>query len=353
VTAPASRDRLIRLAAIAVGAVTAVLFGLWLVRRASRLPDRGRAAAAGPAAPVAHERAGWKRPPAFTSGAPAADIPPSDLGPGRHFAYYQGKSGRLAANRTPVVGEPVTKVSSTEKAPTLEVWVPSVRASKAGTTVFASVAAGPGTVVHGPPLVAIAPVDDGAPSAFSAMETVTAGSSERTYRQAFVPPAESAPTTEAGRTSPPRQYRYQVVLRGTRDGAPFERRAGGLFFVHAPGALVDPASAALAPEGGDLVLSLTASVSRAGSYFVYAELWGGKDAAEPIAFARDRLPALGGGQQRLSLRFGGRILHDAGVDGPYVVRNVRLQQVDTHPAHEADPIAQLPVTPAWRADSFR
>jgi hypothetical protein len=48
------------------------------------------------------------------------------------------------------------------------------------------------------------------------------------------------------------------------------------------------------------------------------------------------------GKRRLSLLFGGAILKEAGVDGPYVVRNLRFQQVDTHPPHESDPILVLP-----------
>lgn len=69
-------------------------------------------------------------------------------------------------------------------------------------------------------------------------------------------------------------------------------------------------------------------------------------------YPESRLERQEPGKQALSLLFGGSIINSSSVDGPYVVRNVRLKQVDTHPAHEADPIAQLPPTPSWEAGGF-
>jgi hypothetical protein len=72
----------------------------------------------------------------------------------------------------------------------------------------------------------------------------------------------------------------------------------------------------------------------------------------PVAFARERLPNLTAGRHEITLLFGGQIIHDSGVDGPYVVRNLRWQQVDTHPPHEDSPTESLPATAAWKASEF-
>ena len=279
-------------------------------------------------------------------------MPSSGTGPGPHIGRYGGHSGRLPATLSLAAAEPTTRIDSVESNPTLQVWVPSVRVTARGTTIFARLIDDPAApAAVSPPLVAIAAADQ-EPSDFLPMQAAESGAAgpAHEFRKGFVPPpAPAAP----GSLLPPRQFRYVVVVKGARGGEPFERRAGGLFFVHDPRAQLDPASAQVAPEAGDLVLRVDAQVERAGTYYVYAELWGGRgDGQQAIAFARDRLTGVPAGVRSIELRFGGRILAGAHVDGPYTVRNLRLQQVDTHPAHEADPIAALPATPAWPSARF-
>jgi hypothetical protein len=129
-----------------------------------------------------------------------------------------------------------------------------------------------------------------------------------------------------------------VRARGQRDGQPFERWAGGLFFVHQPGAHLAAGSVHAAPRDGNLVLTADLKIERAGTYWAYAELWGGTGEPRPIAFARERLERLERGPHRVELLFGGQILREAGVDAPYTLRNLRLKQVDTHPAQEGEPL---------------
>ena len=50
--------------------------------------------------------------------------------------------------------------------------------------------------------------------------------------------------------------------------------------------------------------------------------------------------------------FGGNIIRDSGVDGPYVVRNVRVRQISEFPFAEAEPVAVLLTTPNWNASAF-
>jgi hypothetical protein len=276
--------------------------------------------------------------------------PPVGTGPGPRLARNGGHSGRLPATLSLAAAEPTTRIDSSEGNPALQVWVPSIRVTARGTTVHARINDDPAApAVTTAPLVAIAPVDE-EPGDFAAM--VPAGPGE--FAKDFIPPP---PRRSAGTLAPPREYRFVVVLRGTRNGAAFERQAGGLFFVHDPRASLDPASAKVIPEGGDLVMRIEAQFDRAGTYFVYAELWGGGDGTagsgtEAIAFARDRLAHVEPGARTLELRFDGAVLADAHVNGPYMIRNLRLQQVDTHPAHESDPVRALPPTPAWPSKSF-
>jgi hypothetical protein len=295
------------------------------------------------------------RPPALSRAdrepGPDLTVPAASTGPGRHFARYGGRSGQLPATMKLADRLPTARVDSAERNPTLQVWLPSLRVSARGTTIRARLLDDPATpAVISSPLIAIAP-DDDTPTTFVAMAAAPTGTaSAPEYEKSFVPPAPPATATVA----PPRQFRYQVLVRGVRDGQAFERRAGGLFFVHDPRATLDPTATTVTRDAGDLVVRAPLQIDRAGTYFVHAELWGGPDGAgqQAIAFARDRLVGVSPGPRTVELRFGGAIIADSHVDGPYVVRNLRLQQVDTHPAQEGDPVPALPPTPAWPARDF-
>ncbi|HEY0710914.1 MAG TPA: hypothetical protein VGG33_29195 [Polyangia bacterium] len=277
-------------------------------------------------------------------------VTPSDLGgPGPHFEHYRGRSGRLDATAKPASVDPISKTTSLERGPTLEVWVPRLRVGKEGTAIFARLtdeAQDPSQLVAE---ISVAELEK-KPAAFAPMARDPDDPAR--FRFDFVPAVDPEATGRQGRDTPaPRHHRFVVVVRGLRDGSPFVREAAGQFLVHAPGASLLAAEAKVARDAGDLALTITADVARAGTYHAFAELWGaGGETA--VAFARERLPALTPGRHEIVLRFGGRILRDAGVDGPYVVRNLRLMQVDTHPAQEGEPIPVLPPSPAWPARSF-
>ena len=131
----------------------------------------------------------------------------------------------------------------------------------------------------------------------------------------------------------------------------FERTAGGNFYLHHPGGHRQAGAAEVLRHEGDLRVNTQAVIERPGTYFAYAELWGSAsgDAPSPSRAAPFRRGAC---TRQLRLLFGGKIIRESGVDGPYVVRNLRFQQVDTHPAHEAEPVAALPPTAAYRAQDF-
>lgn len=102
---------------------------------------------------------------------------------------------------------------------------------------------------------------------------------------------------------------------------------------------------------GNMQLSIDVDVSRAADYFFYAELWS-VAGRKSIAFGRKAIGQLTPGRQRVSLIFGGQVIRDTAIDGPYVVRNVEFMRVSTVPPHSAEPIAELMQSPSWRALDF-
>jgi hypothetical protein len=102
---------------------------------------------------------------------------------------------------------------------------------------------------------------------------------------------------------------------------------------------------------GNALLSIDVEVRRAGPYHAYAELWSAA-AGRSLAFGRKNLGRLEPGVHRIALLFGGQIVRDSGVDGPYAVRNLELLRVTRQRPHHAPPIAELMTTPAWRAADF-
>jgi hypothetical protein len=282
---------------------------------------------------------------------PAAADPvrAAEDGPGPHLGRYGGRSGRLASTRTPGPVEVKVEVASTGKQPELLVWLPSLRAGVEGTTIHARLRPAPdgrATVE-----IAVAEGADRIPTRFERMSA--RGEEEFEWRWR---PDRQPPIKQAGAfTPPPQAIRYLVRARGQLGGEAFERTAGGIFYLHRPGGRL-AGEPRVIRDGGDLVVTTPVVIERAGTYWAYAELWGrgesGEAAERPVAFARERLPNLPAGKHTVRLLFGGLVIRDSGVDGPYVVRNLRFQQVDTHPAHESPPRAALPPTPGWRAAEF-
>jgi hypothetical protein len=322
-----------------------------------RLPISGAPGAIPPApiaAPTALDKPGPPPPPAPDKHSPlqltpidtgALDPSRDDPGPGAdHIERYAGRSGRLSPSASPDGASVLTRIPSTGPAPTLLVWVPSIRIQAgAEVSLRASVLDDQGAPVAAEAAAAIARRGE-QPGPERPLTAAPAGSDHQLELRfpAPAPPAGSlAPTA----------YEYAIRATGIFQGEPFTRLAAGAFFVHSSSKL-DPAQVRVLRDGGDLALLLGVQLDRPGTFFAYAELWGGDRGARPIAFARDRFERLSPGPRTLSLRFGGRILRESNLDGPYVVRNLRLQQVDEFPPQESEPILELPPTQAWKASEF-
>jgi hypothetical protein len=269
--------------------------------------------------------------------------------------YYGGRSGRLSPNAEPrVSNEPIKNVSQ-GKGPKLIVWTAKLRVSQGQpATIRAIVADDSGQLVKPDSVsIAIAPGGQAKTADPQPMPAAPSGD-ESQFVYAYTPPAGSpatAPNT-GGRIAPPQEYEFIIRAAGSSQGASYERVAGGYFLVQDSGARLDPSKTAIDFVRGNLELSVGVQVGRTGTYMASAELWAGTDGDKPVAFARQRLEGLPPGDQQVTLLFGGKVIHDAALDGPYVVRNVRLSQVDSIPPHDSDPIEALPKTRDYRAQDF-
>ena len=95
-------------------------------------------------------------------------------------------------------------------------------------------------------------------------------------------PGRQPPLKEAGAfTPPPRAIRYLVRVRGQLAGEPFERTAGGIFYLHRPGGRLAADQLRVIRDAGDLVVTTQAVIERPGTYWAYAELWGGRSVQWP------------------------------------------------------------------------
>lgn len=275
-----------------------------------------------------------------------------DPGPGPYLQRYQGRSGRLSPHASPDrTAAPVT-TTSTSKDPELVVWALSTRvtAGQPG-SIRAALRDGSGHALVPERIELTRLTPDNHPlGAPIAMPAQSAGQSEAGQYGYDLP--TTAPRDAAGRPAPPEEYRFVVRASGNLQGRPYAREAGGFFYVQQAGAKLDEDSASASLEHGNLELTLQVTTERAGKYFVSAELWGGPQADQPIAFAREQLGQLSPGVRPVTLLFGGQVIRDAGIDGPYTLRNVQLLQVDAIPPHAAEPIASLPPTRAYRSHDF-
>jgi len=278
-------------------------------------------------------------------------VPPpggDDPGPGRWIDRYQGRSGRLSPSARPEGADPTTRVESPGGPPTLVVWVPTIRVQAGREVVLHAALLDESGAPVAPQSIAASLARRGAQASVELPMTAPPGSMHHFELRLRAPDADPRTADPA-----PVAFDYTVQARGTWEGEPFVRRAAAGFLVHSAGGGVDPASARAERRGGDLALLFDARIERPGTYWAWAELWGGAEGTDPIAFARERFEGLGPGVRPLALVFGGAILRDAGVDGPFMIRNLRWQQVDAFPPQEQDPIAQLPPTQAFRARDFR
>jgi hypothetical protein len=262
-----------------------------------------------------------------------------DPGPGELILRYEGRSGRLSPNARPDGADVTTKVTSAGNAPTLVIWVPSLRIQAgAEVVIHAALVDEGGAPVQPDSIVAVLARHGAPPGPELPMQRVSA--SDHQFELRARAPAE------------PAIFDYVVRARGSLHGEAFDRAAAGAFHVNASGGRLDVAAARVEKRGGDLALVIPAHVEQAGTYWMYAELWGGPGGTQPVAFARERFERTPPGDRPLSISFGGAIIRAAGIDGPYVVRNLRFQQVDAFPPQEQEPVAALSPTQAFRAQDF-
>jgi hypothetical protein len=97
--------------------------------------------------------------------------------------------------------------------------------------------------------------------------------------------------------------------------------------------------------------SVSVTVERPGRYWAGGQLWGGDGGNTPIAFSQHPLGFLPAGVHRVELLFGGQIIRDGAIDGPYVIRNIHLNQVDSLPPQQAQVVSEA-TTPPFRASEF-
>ena len=104
-------------------------------------------------------------------------------------------------------------------------------------------------------------------------------------------------------------------------------------------------------QGGHLYLEAELEVEEAGLFTLMAQVFG--PALEPIAWTK-QTTMLGPGRGTITLQVYGKALHDAGIDGPYRVRQVLLSR-DYENSSDYDPgvtIEEAHRTQAYRAHDF-
>jgi hypothetical protein len=313
---------------------------LWWSGRDGAAPATSNHAASGPA-----QR---NVPPRFAAAPPAADERPSAGDPGaRYMKKYDGRSGRLTRAVEPEAryaalpvevkrpGGPLISVRATP--PRAELGTPvdlEVALPEAG-TVVSSVAWQPRLASRAlgdwRPMSPEGPITHRA--RWTVPETILSGG-----------PSEEPP--------PPAMVDLTVRVSGTFEGRVFTQEVTTSVFAQRSGAHLAAGTQTMEARDGNVVFAIDATIEQRGPYFAYAELWSTGDDRRPIAFARQRMADLPPGRQRIELLFGGEILRDSGVDGPYEVRSVELSAVSTIPPHRAQPIAEAGRTPAWEHSRF-
>jgi hypothetical protein len=107
-------------------------------------------------------------------------------------------------------------------------------------------------------------------------------------------------------------------------------------------------------EEGSLIVTIELEVERAGRYRVFANL---EHAGELLAYAKEDL-TLDVGVHQVPLLFFGKILRDAGHDGPFQITQLRGQRFNLEPGNQGPLNEPLPIllqaheTAAYRASEF-
>jgi hypothetical protein len=143
-----------------------------------------------------------------------------------------------------------------------------------------------------------------------------------------------------------------VIVEGRVDmpGAGVRRVPSGLMYTRGPGARFTGAGRDWI-EDGHLRLEAELAIDHPGTFTINAQIVGPD--REPIAWVRSTA-ALGQGTQHIDMQVWGKALHDAGIDGPYRVRNVLLvrELLDTGDYEPGRTIEEAHRTKPYKASEF-
>lgn len=276
--------------------------------------------------------------------------PGVDPGPGRKYMdLYHGRSGRLSPGH---VAEDLSRGRSGQGDPWLDIWITPWPAEIGQRIEVHSQmrALDPASVVASGAVVTL--VDDEQGRVISTVHLESQGIT-RELTASFTAPLPPANVVKSDGTFTPRAVTARVVARGTISGRAFARSAEVVFFVQKMAARIVESSCRLERPHGDIVLRFDIQVRRPGTYYAEAEIWSTGENARAIAFGRERMVGLSQGTHSVELLFGGLVLRDTGIDGPYAIRNLELMQVDTLPPHQSPVIRVVAETPAWLASTFQ
>ena len=309
------------------------------------LAARERAAAAGGTSSAGRPRAL----PSFQVAPAAAPAPdraeePEESGPGAEFMrLYNGQSGRLTNGESFEVRHGPRRMSRTGVPVT--VWSTRNELRPGDDTTLLVEAAAQDTRIE----EATAELRIG--DQVKRFPMSPAG--ERTFAVKILPDMIPASTPDGdGDTAPPVVLDAVVDVKVQRLGQSTRARVATVVSLEDGGASYVRGSEEVRLTGdGSAALFIDVEVKRAGPYHAYAELWN-VSGNTSLAFGRKNLGVLGPGRHRITLLFGGKIIRASGVDGPYAVRNLELLRVTRKRPHSAPPIAQLLITPPWRATEF-
>ncbi len=294
---------------------------------------------------------------ALESGVPfdTETLPPTivDPGPGEYLRFYGGRSGAMSPHARPSWANVTTQMRSLNpEAPRLVVWTPTIRIqSGQSVQVFALLRTPDGR--EDAERITLTVWDQGeqaTPRVTSMTRVPGDDESPHDYTATFTANADDWPDPGNGR---PVELNWRVRAEGMLDGAAYARDAGGVLSIHSPSGMLQADTIEVAKTSEGFVLRVDAVIEEQGSYWAYAEAWGGDEGDRPIAFGRIRRESLDPGTHTFELLFGGAIIADRGIDGPYAIRNLRFMRVDAVPPQEQEPIDPAATTPPWSASGFQ
>lgn len=320
----------------------------WRLRPAPRRAVEAAAGdgpAVGTAAPARHvpRLIGAAAPPP-PAAAPAAD-PPGETGPGkRYMRLYNGQSGRLRAGATFQMRHGPHRMSSADLP--VAIWMTRNEVDPGETTTLVAQASDPAAVLEG----AVAEFRAGGVAERVPMIRAADGSLTADFHPG--PALAAALAAAEGPKAAPVLVDAVADVEVRRGGATARGRVVTMFSVQDGGATIVLGSERIElGADGNAHLGFDVEVRRPGDFHAYAELWSPARGVS-LAFGRKNIGTLAPGRHRLELLFGGQVIRDSGIDGPYAVRNLELLRVTPRLPHLAHPVAELMITPAWRATEF-